>query len=57
MNIPYVVGVHPNAPINPHSAPASGGDDIGNIDHSPPKEANVLYGGVVGGPDKQDRFF
>jgi len=46
-----------NSPSNPHSALASGGTDIGNIDSSPPTETHVLYGGVVGGPDRQDRFF
>lgn len=57
MNIPYVVGQHPNSPVNPHSAPASGGSDIGNIDHSPEVEAYVIYGATVGGPDRKDRFF
>jgi endoglucanase len=55
--VPYVVGSNPNSPSNPHSAMASGGKDGSNIDNSPPKEANVLYGAVVGGPDSQDRFF
>jgi endoglucanase len=36
---------------------ASGGNDINNIDTSPPQEAYVLYGAVVGGPDKKDRFY
>lgn len=36
---------------------ASGGDDISNINTSPPVEAYTLYGGVVGGPDKRDRFY
>jgi endoglucanase len=36
---------------------ASGGNDLSNIDTSPPQEAYVLYGGVVGGPDKNDRFY
>ncbi|TKY90885.1 hypothetical protein EX895_000883 [Sporisorium graminicola] len=56
-NGPYIVGQHPNSPQNPHSAMASGGSDITNINNSPPKELHVLYGAVVGGPDKQDRFF
>ncbi|KAI6130517.1 glycoside hydrolase family 9 protein [Pisolithus croceorrhizus] len=43
MSVPYVVGANPNSPQNPHSAMAS--------------EAYVLYGAVVGGPDKYDRFF
>ncbi|KAG0072414.1 hypothetical protein BGZ89_006442 [Linnemannia elongata] len=53
---PYVVGVHPNSPANPHSAPASGGTDIGNINTSPKEERWTLYGALVGGPDKNDRF-
>jgi len=57
MQVPYVVGANPNSPQNPHSAMASGGNDINNINTSPPQEAYVLYGGLVGGPDKYDRFF
>jgi len=57
MSAPYVVGSNPNSPSNPHSAMASGGDDIGAIDTSPPQEAYVLYGAVVGGPDNKDRFY
>ncbi|KAG5637007.1 hypothetical protein H0H81_006107 [Sphagnurus paluster] len=57
MHVPYVVGSHPNSPANPHSAMASGGDDINNINTSPPTEAYVLYGAVIGGPDNRDRYF
>jgi len=57
MSAPYVVGSNPNSPSNPHSALASGGDDIGQINTVPAQEAYVLYGAVVGGPDKKDRFF
>ncbi|KAI9323762.1 Six-hairpin glycosidase-like protein [Dichotomocladium elegans] len=57
LKTPYVVGVHHNAPRNPHHAGASGGLDIENIDTSPPHEKYVLYGAVVGGPDKNDMFF
>jgi hypothetical protein len=53
---PYVVGINPNSPRNPHSAPASGGTDVGHIDDQPPTEAHVLYGAVVGGPDKHDKY-
>lgn len=52
-----MVGSNPNSPQNPHSAPASGGDDVNNINTSPPQMANVIYGAVIGGPDKTDRFF
>ncbi|KAH9002361.1 family 9 glycosyl hydrolase [Lactarius hatsudake] len=57
MSAPYVVGSNPNSPANPHSAMASGGDDINNIDTSPLQEAYVLYGAVVGGPDNKDNFY
>jgi len=57
MSVPYVVGMNPNSPHNPHSALASGGNDISNINTSPPAEAYVLYGGVVGGPDQRDRYY
>jgi endoglucanase len=36
---------------------ASGGTDINNIDTSPINEIHVLYGAVVGGPDRDDRFW
>jgi endoglucanase len=36
---------------------ASGGNDINLIDTSPPQEAYILYGSVVGGPDDKDRFY
>ncbi|EIM88135.1 family 9 glycosyl hydrolase [Stereum hirsutum FP-91666 SS1] len=57
MNAPYIVGTNPNAPANPHSAMASGGNDISNIDTDPETEAYVLYGAVVGGPDPSDKFW
>ena len=57
ISVPYIVGSNPNSPANPHSALASGGNDISNISTSPPEEAYVLYGAVVGGPDKKDRFW
>ena len=49
--------MNPNSPSNPHSAAASGGDNITAIDTDPEQEAHVLYGAVIGGPDKQDRYF
>ena len=36
---------------------ASGGNDLSRIDTSPPQEAYILYGAVVGGPDDKDRFY
>ncbi|KAF9247152.1 glycoside hydrolase family 9 protein [Melanogaster broomeanus] len=57
MSVPYIVGANPNSPQNPHSALASGGNNISDINNDPPQEAYVLYGAVVGGPDKYDRYF
>ncbi|KAF2397745.1 Six-hairpin glycosidase [Trichodelitschia bisporula] len=57
MNVVYPAGTHPNSPKNPQSALASGGSDADNIDNDPPVEAHVLYGGVVGGPDKNDMYY
>lgn len=54
---PYIVGANPNSPQNPHSALASGGNNASDINTYPPQEAYILYGAVVGGPDKYDRFF
>ncbi|KAG0057300.1 hypothetical protein BGZ83_000090 [Gryganskiella cystojenkinii] len=53
---PYIVGVHPNSPINPHSAQASGGVSTDTIDSVPTNEKYTIYGALVGGPDKNDRF-
>lgn len=55
--VPYVVGMNPNSPSNPHSAPASGGNDSGKVDNAPPEELHILYGAVVGGPDSSDQFY
>ncbi|TFK55840.1 family 9 glycosyl hydrolase [Heliocybe sulcata] len=57
MKVPYIVGMNPNSPQNPHSALASGGDDISHLDTVPAQEAYVLYGAVVGGPDAHDKFW
>ncbi|RUS32011.1 Six-hairpin glycosidase-like protein [Jimgerdemannia flammicorona] len=56
MLTPYVVGVHPNSPQNPHHAGAAGGTDVSDINGSPPTELHVLYGAVVGGPAQTDSF-
>ncbi|KAK9712270.1 hypothetical protein K7432_007264 [Basidiobolus ranarum] len=55
-NTPYVVGVHSNSPVNPHHAGAHGGTDVGNL-NNPPVNQNVLYGAMVGGPNKDDEFY
>lgn len=54
MNTAYVGGISPNSYLNPHSALASGGDDIGNVDTSPPlnEGAHVMFGAVAGGPNE-----
>lgn len=36
---------------------ASGGNDIDHIDTVPKEEAYILYGAVVGGPNKYDKFY
>jgi endoglucanase len=36
---------------------ASGGNNISAINTSPVQEAYVLYGAVIGGPDKHGRYF
>ncbi|RIB06730.1 glycoside hydrolase family 9 protein [Gigaspora rosea] len=55
INTPYIVGVHPNSPQNPHHAGAHGGNDVSNL-NNPPQTQNVLYGALVGGPNKKDKF-
>jgi len=57
MSMPYIVGVNPNSPVNPHSAMASGGTDIKNINTNPINETHILYGAVVSGPDRHDKFW
>lgn len=57
MNAVYPVGMHPNSPQNPQSSLASGGTNANEIDTSPPMEAHVLYGGLVGGPDQNDNYY
>lgn len=59
MTVPYIVGMHPNSPVNPHSAISTGAspEDIANINTVPLQERYVLYGAVVGGPDKNDKFW
>ena len=59
MTVPYIVGTHPNSPVNPHSAIATGADpsDISNLDTDPTQERFVIYGAIVGGPDKHDNFW
>jgi endoglucanase len=46
-----------NSPQNPHHSGAAGGTDINNINSSPATEKYILYGAVVGGPDKEDKFY
>jgi len=55
--VPYVVGINPNSPSNPHSAMASGGNDVEAIDTDPVNTTYTLYGALVGGPDRRDRYY
>lgn len=57
INSPYIVGIHPNSPSNPSSAIAAGGNDINSINTNPTEMAYVLYGALVGGPAKDDKFY
>ncbi|KAL7424645.1 hypothetical protein Q5752_000329 [Cryptotrichosporon argae] len=57
MNVPFMVGQHPNSPQNPHSAMASGADNVTDIRNDPPTELYVLYGASVGGPLYNDKFW
>ncbi|KAI5451882.1 hypothetical protein NCC49_001184 [Naganishia albida] len=57
LNAVYVVGQHPNSPQNPHSAPASGGNNISAINTDPAQMAYTLYGALVGGPNAADEFY
>ena len=36
---------------------ASGGNDSSKINTLPQAEAYTLFGGVVGGPDKNDKYY
>ncbi|CAI2169163.1 11483_t:CDS:2 [Funneliformis geosporum] len=52
MKTPYIVGVHPNSPKDPHHSGAHGGTDINN----PRENMHILYGSIVGGPGKNDKY-
>lgn len=55
----YVVGFGQNPPVRPHHRAAScpgGNSDCGNMLHSSKANAWVLFGALVGGPDKNDRY-
>ncbi|CAJ0855542.1 18358_t:CDS:2, partial [Entrophospora sp. SA101] len=55
LKIPYVIGVHPNSPQNPHHAGAHGGTNIRNL-NDPPETLHILYGCIIGGPNQTDEF-
>lgn len=57
MSVPYIVGSNPNSPTNPHDAKSSGGNNIEAIDTDPETSARTLYGAVVGGPNKDDKYW
>lgn len=49
--------MHPNSPQNPHSAPASGGNNLTTLRTNPPTNLHVLYGAMVGGPLDSDQYW
>ncbi|KAJ3075309.1 hypothetical protein HK102_005637, partial [Quaeritorhiza haematococci] len=55
MDMPYIVGVHPNGVQVPHHASASGIEGYGKDWETAPNKY-VLYGAIVGGPNKQDSY-
>jgi endoglucanase len=55
--VPFIVGLNPNSPSKPHSAPAHGGNDVETINTDPENNAYTIYGALVGGPDRWDRYF
>ncbi|CAO1616858.1 unnamed protein product [Jaminaea pallidilutea] len=57
LNTVYQVGLHPNSPINPHSALAAGGGSLSTINTVPKVPLHVLYGAVVGGPNADDDYY
>ncbi|KAJ9110591.1 hypothetical protein QFC22_006709 [Naganishia vaughanmartiniae] len=57
LNAVYMVGQHPNSAKNPHSAPASGGNNASQINTNPPEMAHTLYGALIGGPNAADEFY
>ncbi|KAG8893716.1 hypothetical protein FRC00_010114 [Tulasnella sp. 408] len=57
MSVPYIVGSNPNSPSNPHDAKSSGGSNIEAIDTDPETSVHTLYGAVVGGPNKDDKYW
>ncbi|KAJ9097153.1 hypothetical protein QFC21_004822 [Naganishia friedmannii] len=57
LNAVYMVGQHPNSAKNPHSAPASGGNNASQINTNPPEMAHTLYGALIGGPNSADEFY
>ncbi|KAG9048465.1 hypothetical protein FS837_012839 [Tulasnella sp. UAMH 9824] len=57
MSVPYIVGSNPNSPSNPHDAKSSGGSNINAIDTDPETSVHTLYGAVVGGPNKDDKYW
>ncbi|KAI8381076.1 Six-hairpin glycosidase-like protein [Radiomyces spectabilis] len=51
----FIVGERPNSPKNPHHAGASGTVGFLHINSTTPS-AHILYGALVGGPDRNDSY-
>jgi PKD repeat protein len=51
----YVVGFGTNPPINPHHRTAHGGW-ANNLQGNPTNNRHILYGALVGGPDRSDAY-
>ncbi|BEJ16931.1 hypothetical protein CspHIS471_0603320 [Cutaneotrichosporon sp. HIS471] len=56
MNVPYIVGMHPNSPPAPHVVRGSGLTDESNL-RDPPTNKETLYGAVPGGPRPNDLWW
>ncbi len=56
MNVPYIVGMHPNSPAAPHVVRGSGLTDESNL-REPAANKETLYGAVPGGPRPNDLWW
>lgn len=54
MKMPYVVGISPESPKNPHHAGAHASTTNSML--LPIETTNILYGAIVGGPSKNDYY-
>ncbi|GBB99459.1 hypothetical protein RclHR1_03530006 [Rhizophagus clarus] len=54
MEMPYIVGISPKSPKNPHHAGAHGSTTNSLL--LPVETTNIIYGAIVGGPSKMDIY-